>query len=331
MTSKTHSRKILISLLSYAGVFGYLCATLFGIDSVVKHCHLRLSVAEMFGIECVVLLALVLILSVAYGLIFRKRSFELIKRLATLPGRHNYNWQGGYSVFSYVLLYAITWLRAISCLQLCKQLYRKLISSGKDLNSKRPNVSPLFQEFYFLIWAGFLIGQLYGFCRNSFWIWVDVYFLIESFTWVLYYSVFRRFYEENYSIYHVLEHLPLVLFMMPLQAISYAMIIDTQNSIIGWKLVLTVLLGQATENRIVFSFIGFIYSAIVISMILSMFPPENIKRGNPDTLIIGFGDVVRNRLLPAYLKREQSILSNKRGKLEIYDLKENVKIYENIV
>ena len=313
-------RTILLSTLAY--IMGFIvlgsaiCFILFTVDTY----NISLSKGKMAFAETVVLWVIILTISVIYGVCRKKKPSEFIKRLATFPGRHNYNWQGGYSLFTCLILYTITFFRAISCLQLCKQIYRSLCSSGKDIKSKRPNVSPIFQEVYFIIWMIVLLFQLFVGERNILFYGLDVYFLIESLTWIMYYSFFRRFYEENYSIYHVLEHLPIILILIPLQAIAYTF--ASSEETVGWKNIFTVLLGQASENTVLFSFVGFMYSAIVISMILSMFPSENIKKGNPDTIIIGAGDVVSHRLLPAYIRREISLPENRRGKVTIYDIEE---------
>ena len=312
-------RKIEIYFLTYLGAFAFLGIVIEAVLLLSKATGRVISPGLVALLLILVFLTVVLLFSVFFGWKNHTGKTEFVKRLATFPGKHNYNWQGGYSVLTFGLLHLVMLLRAVSCLQLCKQVYRRLLSSGRDIRSKRPNVSPLMQEIYFLIWAVVLILQLHcgtgDFLRGA-----DIYFIIESLTWIFYYSVFRRFFEENYSIYHVLEHLPLVILLIPLQAIACALALSSDAAPLGWKNVLTVLLGEAQENQILFSFIGFLYSAIVISMILSIFPAEAVKRGNPHTIIVGAGDVVKNRLLPAILKRESSLPENRRGRIRIYDL-----------
>ncbi len=316
-------KRIMVSILAYAGVLTCFAFIFLAIQTCAQKIGIVLSGYMLAVCEIVVLFLLVLAFSACYGMVRRKDSFEFIKRLATFPGRHNYHWAGGFSLFTCIILYSITVFRAISGLQLCKQVYRKLISSGRDIKSKRPNVSPLFQEGYFFVWAMLIGCEFFFGCSHPVLRGMNVYFIIESLVWILYYSVFRRFYEENYSIYHVLEHLPLIIFLIPLQAIAYAMVIMGAQGVEAgyWRDVLVVLLGQAENNKILFSFIGFLYSAIVISMILSMFPAENIKHGIPDTIIVGAGDVVRKRFLPALLKRMADPANGRGGNIDIFDLK----------
>ncbi|GEM_PF-1681714 len=272
---------------------------------------------------------------------------SLFEMLSTKPRKDNYFWQGGFSIFTFFILVCMIWpLRAISVLQLCKTIYRKgsewikekvkkikkeenthllkelllkLNLSDIDEDSRRPNIPPSFQEVYFLIWAVFLILQV-----NQIWASrpltyaLDVYFLIESTTWILYYGVFRRFFEEKYSIYHVMEHLTIIFLLIPMQAVSYALVCTYSGASITWREVLPILLGQASEHLIVFSFLGFLYSVIVIGMILNSFPDERIKPGNPDTIIVGAGNVVRERLLKAMIKKMEQVTENNIGKIRIF-------------
>lgn len=250
-----------------------------------------------------------------------------IDMLSNGPRKDNYFWQGGLSVFTYLILKLVRVLRVISVLQLCKLIYRVgirwLIKGHKqdvDEGSWRPNVPPLLQEIYYFIWGAILISQMFYSClRCPLAYDLDVYFLIESTTWILYYGVFRRFFEEKYSIYHVMEHLPIIFLLIPLQAVSYALICTYSGDGITWHELLPVLLGQASDNFIFFSLLGFLYSVIVIGMILNSFPDEKIKPGNPNTIIVGAGDVVRNRLLKAMIhKKSQLVKEDKIGKIQIY-------------
>lgn len=268
-----------------------------------------------------------------------KPFFNIVKSfvdmLANGPRKDNYFWQGGPSVFTYLILNLVRVLRAISVLQLCKLFYRVGIKGHKqdvDEGSWRPNVPPLLQEIYFFIWAAFLVSQVFCSClRCPLSYDLDVYFLIESTTWILYYGVFRRFFEEKYSIYHVMEHLPIIFLLIPLQAVSYALICTYSGGGITWHELLPVLLGQANENFIFFSLLGFLYSVIVIGMILSSFPDEKIKPGNPNTVIVGAGDVVSKRLLPAMIhKKRRPVEDNKMGEIHVYSLEQNASLREKV-
>ena len=324
---------VLISLVIYVILAFFLGAS---VEIVILMSEPFVDIYEhpaLFALfEIIFLLCAVLIASFIDGIANRTSKLEFVKKIATFPSRHNYNWQGGYSAIVSVILNAIALFRSISFLQIGKFIYRKMNSTSKDVAANRVNVPPIFQELYFLSWIVFIFVQLKLRLINPLVIGLDIYFIIESLTWIFYYSVFRRFFEENYSIYHVLEHLPIVLMMIPAQAAAYAQIITCNNPDYSWKDVLVVLLGQAESNQILFSLIGFFYSAIVISMILSMFPGENIKHGNPQTVIVGAGDVVKNRLLPSILGRNLKLANNRHERIEIYDLREGIdfKSWETI-
>jgi len=323
----TSLREAFSGLFIYLFLVLYICAS---IAAVIGICSLFF---DPYDYPLIVALAEVgtlfvisFFISVIAGVVYRTRKLEMMNKLVTFPGEWNYNWQGGYSIIVFLILHIVTFFRSVSLLQLGKYLYRRHHTNNKDVGSNRANVPPIFQEVYYILWIIFLVMQLETGWFNELVFGLDIYFIIESLTWILYYSVFRRFFEERYSIYHVLEHLPLVLMLIPMQAVAYARVVSHQNPDLTWKDVLVVMLGQAENNLILFSCIGFLYSAIVISMILSMFPTENVKRGNPDTIIVGAGDVVKCRLLPAMLRRMQRIPENKRGKIRIYDLKSGEQI-----
>ena len=264
---------------------------------------------------------------VCVGILVSFLSIFLSKFIETISGkieRSNWHWQGGVSLFVWIIVIIIKALRTVSVLQLAKAFYRLVsvdtsieLSNNVYVESKRSDVSPLFQEIYLLIWGVFLFLQLLmGGSENLLLIALDGYFIVESMIWVLYYSVFRRFFEENYSVYHTMEHLPIILFIIPLQAVAYALTCMYGDGVGAdlWKQTLPVLLGQASEHHIVFSIVGFVYSAIVVSIIVSTFPAERVKVGIPKIIVIGAGAVVRDRLMPALCKR----LKNKVRDISIY-------------
>ncbi len=334
--SRTIAKRIIFSTIIYSAAALYLCAVIGLLKKTTSGTNLPDTPGYFAAFEVLFFFVIVALLSLIYAQIATEDNWELLKRLANNPGKGNYVWQGGFSGFTFLILFVTMIFRTVSCLQLCKFMYREVLSWDKDLKAKRPNVSPLFQEVYFILWAIFIITQLNnnnvaGPVVEG----LNIYFIIESFTWIMYYSVLRRFFEGNYSIYHVLEHLPIIIMLIPMQAIAYAKLGINEAAMqqaeaieTPWKKILEVLLGQASEHQVLFSVIGFIYSAIVISMILSMFPAENVKAGNPDTMIIGAGDVVKNRLLPALLKRENILPEHNRGTIDIYDLDNAGKTYK---
>lgn len=129
---------------------------------------------------------------------------------------------------------------------------------------------------------------------------ISYYYFFETFIWIIYYSIFRRFFEEDYSIYHVLEYLLPLIIIFPTQALSVSIIHELEFG----QAILAILgnVDKTVPNGI--NVMGILYAAIVIGLLVDRFPDEKIKKreGYP-VLIIGNGDVVKNRLVPA-LKRK---------------------------
>ena len=103
---------------------------------------------------------------------------SLLDLLASRPGKQNYNWQGGYSIFIFLILALMTVLRSVSILQFSKVIYRLVAEPDTDTGSKRPNVPPSFQELYIVIWAVFLVFQISLKISNHILFALDVYFII---------------------------------------------------------------------------------------------------------------------------------------------------------
>ena len=252
---------------------------------------------------------------------------DLLEILAAKPKKSSYNWQGGISIVNSVLSWLICLLRRASVLQFSKFIYRETYKDPTEPDIKHINIPPVLQESYIAVWAVFLIIQISMGLNCSFVYGLNAYFLIESTTWILYYGVFRRFFEKEYETYHELEHLHLILFMIPLQAIAYAACLMNTNASTNnttWCKVMPVLLGQADEDMIIPGIFGFLYSAIVISMVIRSFPDEKVKPGNPSTMIIGAGNVVRNLLMPALMQRMENIGQNKKIRIYSKETIENI-------
>ena len=224
-------------------------------------------------------------------------------KLSTKPSKDAMVWLGNRSVLATILLWCIYICRYLSVLQIVKECYRyiaqKKKSATKDNDATRVNVPPILPEIYFICWLA-VFAVLKILAINSFVIRImGYYYLFETFIWIIYYSIFRRFFEENYSIYHVLEYLLPLLVIFPTQALSISIIYDLK-----FGQAILAILGNAKDNiPNGINVMGILYAAIVIGLLVDRFPDEKIKKseGYP-VLIIGNGDVVNNRLVPA-LKR----------------------------
>lgn len=140
----------------------------------------------------------------------------------------------------------------------------------------------------------------------------------------MYYAIFRRFFEENYSIYHVLEPLTIILLIIPTQAIA----ISNVYSNISFSTAILVLIGNDDGNiPLLYNILGAVYVAIVISIIISNLPIESIKSTRVNHLVIGNGDVVKYRLLPALTdlgEKEIIVFKKNADELELPDYHANI-------
>lgn len=239
---------------------------------------------------------------------------KIFKKISTPPASSSYKWGSFFSILSWLLLETFWLFRIISILQLLKLGIRKLyewqqVYTGKQ-DSKRPDVPPFLQEYYFVTWlAVFLICQfsISNVQCNS-WIYLlAAYFLFESSVWIIYYTMLRRFFEESYSIYHPIEYFVL----LPVVMVSQALAIH----FLFWPLTIDesflVLMGLS-ESDVPFyiKMIGILYLAFVLSMIINGFPNEKRKSDAFYKVgIIGNGQVVKQRTLTAL--KNSSIRQNK--------------------
>lgn len=241
----------------------------------------------------------------------------IFEQISTKPSPNALKWAGKeVSILSSILLWALWLCRLLSLLQILKLVFRKvaerLNKSTKDEHARRINVPPMFCELYFIAWFVFLLlGYWLGLSGPVVW-GFTLYYLFESIVWVLYYTVFRRFFEENYSIYHELEYLTVLILVIPSQALGFA-------NFYGLKFldVLAGLLGAGSDSIPGgVQMIGALFMAIAISMIISAFPAERVKKHDkkPKMFVIGCGDVVQNRLYPALLRSENA------ESVDVYDL-----------
>ncbi len=235
----------------------------------------------------------------------KKKKKNLLVQISTLPSPDSLKWAGQQrSLLSSILLWALWICRVLSLLQICKLLFRKIVTFLKrgttDFNSKRVNVPPMFCELYFILWFVFLL-LAYIFKLDVFVVRIfTYYYLFESIVWVLYYTVFRRFFEENYSIYHELEYLTVLIMVIPSQALGLANVYG-----LSFGEIVSGLLGASIDTTPVsVRILGAMFAAIVISMIISSFPTEKVKKKieKPHMYVIGCGDVVKNRLYPALIR-----------------------------
>lgn len=193
-----------------------------------------------------------------------------------------------------------------------KFLFRKIKKKkvSKDPGAKRANVPAYFVECYYLLWLAvqIIIYNFVPFDADNHKIITGVcrYYVFESVAWVIYYTVLRRFFEEKYSINHILEYLVVLLILVPAQALAFSNI----NGFAFSDCLLGVLGISDIEGQVLMRIIGLGFQIIVIAMIVNSFPPEliHVHTTSFKNMIIGCGDVVKNRLRPA-LRKRQAVIS----------------------
>ncbi len=244
--------------------------------------------------------------------------FQFINEITTLPNKETWKWQNSVSVLSFLFLYTIWFLRIFSLLQILKFIYRKKYSTqnNKDYKSKRTNVPALLVELYFIIFLCFLFlfSKLYAPCYPLWYQIIAIYYLIESIVWILYYCIFRRFYEKEYSIYHPLEFF----ILLPIIIVSQSICVSALEHI-SFTSVLKAMIGISdatnTPPPLYVNILNIIYIAMVIGIIITILPSERIK-SSIRIYVIGAGDVVSQRLLRALkrvLSKHQVHIFNKAG------------------
>lgn len=256
---------------------------------------------------------------IAMGKKLRKKS--ILQQISTMPNPESFYWAGKqFSLLATVLLWSMWLCRVFSLLQWVKYIYRAIAAavlkltrrrdqSGEKNGSGRPNVPPLLCEIYYILWMAFFALVYTKVLAVPYWVMqlTTAMYLFESVVWVLYYTIFRRFFEARYSIYHELEYLSELLLVIPTQALCFSLRYDK-----SFLNMLTGLLGAGTEDTpFGVTVLGVMVMAIVVSMIISAFPTEKVKKYTPKSkiLILGNGDVVKGRLLQALEKLKKDVHS----------------------
>lgn len=231
--------------------------------------------------------------------------------ISTRPNFTSWKWKGNISILSFVILYLIYFIRLCSLLQISKFIYRKLAPKKTfDHNSQRVNVPPYFVELYFIIWAIvlFLLPKDWPLTK-----WLSCYFLFESFFWLLYYFFFRRFYEEKYAIMHILEYIVLLPLLILIQARAISVIYHY-----SFRCSLVSMFFPGKSDSLFLLILCVIYTALIIGIVLSYLPIENVKEKSNYRFhisIIGNGFIVKERLMKAIDKYLPPL------KVAVFDLK----------
>lgn len=245
---------------------------------------------------------------------------KTMDEVSTPPNKTSYYWKNSFSLISWIVLNSLYLARCFSLLQWIKYIARK--GKQKDDESKRPNVPSYVVEVYYLALSIVFIGVVWWWeyippCWDSFIKGAAIYFLAESIIWVLYYFFFRRFFEEKYAIMHTLEYIVTFPFVIILQACCLNLITG-----LGVTRVTSMLINPDANTPLPILAISVIYTAVILGLIISNLPTENIKEKGDyryHLLIVGYGEVVKGKLLNAVAKKAEEDENYKN--VAIYDFK----------
>ena len=255
---------------------------------------------------------------------------NVFNKVSTKPNRLSYTWHNGISILTYVILVLLYIERCFSLLQWGKYLYRLIVSHFKysiDSKATRVNVPSYFVEVYFILVSIilYIVSINDGINTSLACSIVALYFLIDSSAWLLYYFFFRRFYEENYAIMHSLEYVVLLPIVIIVQSCCVSIL-----SGVGFHDAIIMLLSSSAYDPLYIIILHLLYTALIFGLVISNLPIENVKVKNDhkhDLAIIGNGDVVKERLMPAVFKR--AVNSEKFIKIGVFDIKKSQNDVKN--
>lgn len=243
-----------------------------------------------------------------------KKIKEKIETISKFPLKESYIWKGKPSIVTSIVAWLLWFCRLFSLLQICKFVFRvikKKIYVLKDKTTK-VDVPSYFTELYFIIELIVACILKMTNLNNTFITIISIYFFIESFIWVIYYTIARRFYEPGYTIYSPLEYFIMLIIVVPYMAFNISIFKSNEQCSSALK----SLLGDGSNYLWLF-IIGTLMTSIIIGTVVSNFPVEFIK-SNTYISIIGAGDNTKDRLLPNVIEDEDI------NDYRIYDLDNRV-------
>jgi hypothetical protein len=244
------------------------------------------------------------------------RMFDLV---ATFPRRGAMIWSGKRSILASIVFTSIFLARLLSPLQWHKYIVRRRASvSATDGPQQRADFHAARTEWYFIWILAFLgllsflltlLAELPPQMAASFLVVAKVVawpLFIESLVWVLYYGSMRGFIERDYNIYHRAEYL----LAMP---VVFCVAVTAFTVISGKSFWACTALffdhGEQfgfSDQQLLLGHASFVlFFVVTVTYLVAQFPQAHIKsetRPDADITVIGAGDVVANRILPALLK-----------------------------
>ncbi|RBW49274.1 Gfo/Idh/MocA family oxidoreductase [Marinobacter sp. F3R11] len=257
---------------------------------------------------------------------------DLFSKVSTKPHYESYTWGKHRSIFASVLYWLIFLLRILSPLQWIKLIFRKRQAANND-EKERVDFHAMHSEIYLLVVLclslafyfvppfipampgipGAIISGL-GVLSYA----IAALLLFESVMWLFYYMLLRILIEKHLTIFNEAEYFIALPFVLATQFFLLAGLLD-----VGVSEVLALALnldfeGYQTSSsaQLTIGTFGYVYTALIIANIINLIPAIPVGR-RPNITIIGAGDVVQHRMLPAllaeklYLPGQVAIISDR--------------------
>ena len=263
----------------------------------------------------------------------RRELGNIAKQVSSLPSYESYSWGPKRSGTAWFLYHCIFLVRLLSPLQWWKRQkrkpYRPVLHSSVDAKI-RPDFHAADSELYLqcvllsavILWltrryvylvAFSLFPQYMVQLTRVGWA-ILLVFLIESIQWTLYYALFRPLIERaKLNLYDEAEYLVMLPIVILTQLILLSVLWHT-----GLEHTALLLLNVSDpqpariepislqfpldeRSQALFAvLLGQGYIVIVIASLIRVVPTLHVRK-RPNITIVGFGDVARNRILPALL------------------------------
>jgi predicted dehydrogenase len=246
---------------------------------------------------------------------------KFFSQLSTKPNYESYTWGNQHSIFALIIYRLVYVARMFSPLQWCKTLWRKLNDKPTNNSRERKDFHALYTEYYLALILAFSLTVYYsqpyiqGFISTHYPLAYDVisdvkyvvvtWLLIESILWVTYYMLLRILIENRLSIFNEAEYfiaLPFVLFTQIIffASLGNVTLAETTAALFNLPIKDPHLTEQA---RLAIGLLGYMYTALIIANIINLIPAIPVWH-RPNITIIGAGDVVEQRILPALLDQK---------------------------
>lgn len=246
---------------------------------------------------------------------------NLFSKVSTKPHYESYTWGKHRSFFASTIFWLIFVLRIFSPLQWVKLIFRRKQAAAHNDEKERVDFHAMHSEFYLLIVLSLSIAFYFfpPYSLSSFFdipktasslltLAVDailILLLIESVMWVLYYMLLRILIEKHLTIFNEAEYFVALPFVLATQFFLLAELLGVSVSeVIALAMNLEFINYKSTQiTQLTIGIFGYIYTALIIANIINLIPAIPVGR-RPNITIIGAGDVVQHRMLPALLDQK---------------------------